>query len=515
MRTWVDLNPPKDFDPRLVRLFKQINLHMGQSTDAIAKIGAGLSPDGGSNPIVDTNGLFKLAGRAGGQIGHGATESGGQLVLSSTNAATKGTIYLGEAKTTAFDEANGRLGITSPTPGAKLEIKQSGTDLTYSPNSTYVNTSNFWTGQDLSIANIYNYVNEATADDSTYIQDNNHLGSACAVGLPSVPAQPSTATVVLLVRARWSGSNAGSAGVGFDRGLQVGSTGITSIAQVPIATPGFSGSTAWTTYSYTLTPAEITAIGSGWSNLNVYLDGAGGGIGYSGSVQVSWVQLQIIGGLAVDLVDLYNTSGTLTSGYLSSGAPFYVTGAGTGKVFTSDVNGVASWASPAALTKVDDTNVTLTLGGSPTTALLAATSITAGWTGQLSTARGGTGSALGALVLLGSASLTMTTGAGGTIFTVPTGKVCRITHVVFRDPSATMAAATNLSINGFPGTISLVNLTTANTGYVIVSAATTAGSPSAPQQSIEQSAGTNIALTCTTGAAAGTCVVDVFGYLTT
>lgn len=45
----------------------------------------------------------------------------------------------------------------------------------------------------------------------------------------------------------------------------------------------------------------------------------------------------------------------------------------------------------AALTRVDDTNVTLTLGGAPTTALLSATSITAGWTGQLSIARGGTG----------------------------------------------------------------------------------------------------------------------------
>lgn len=47
--------------------------------------------------------------------------------------------------------------------------------------------------------------------------------------------------------------------------------------------------------------------------------------------------------------------------------------------------------SGAALTKVDDTNVTLTLGGTPTTALLAATSITVGWSGLLSVARGGTG----------------------------------------------------------------------------------------------------------------------------
>ena len=45
---------------------------------------------------------------------------------------------------------------------------------------------------------------------------------------------------------------------------------------------------------------------------------------------------------------------------------------------------------PAALTKANDTNVTLTLTGTPATALLQAVEITAGWTGQLSLARGGT-----------------------------------------------------------------------------------------------------------------------------
>jgi len=45
----------------------------------------------------------------------------------------------------------------------------------------------------------------------------------------------------------------------------------------------------------------------------------------------------------------------------------------------------------SALTKTDDTNVTLTLGGNPNTALLAATSLTLGWTGTLAITRGGTG----------------------------------------------------------------------------------------------------------------------------
>lgn len=50
-----------------------------------------------------------------------------------------------------------------------------------------------------------------------------------------------------------------------------------------------------------------------------------------------------------------------------------------------------SGPSGAALTKSDDTNVTLTLGGSPTTALLSATSLTLGWSGTLAASRGGLG----------------------------------------------------------------------------------------------------------------------------
>jgi hypothetical protein len=44
-----------------------------------------------------------------------------------------------------------------------------------------------------------------------------------------------------------------------------------------------------------------------------------------------------------------------------------------------------------ALTEINDTNVTMTLGGSPTTALLNATSMTLGWTGTLAVTRGGIG----------------------------------------------------------------------------------------------------------------------------
>jgi hypothetical protein len=44
---------------------------------------------------------------------------------------------------------------------------------------------------------------------------------------------------------------------------------------------------------------------------------------------------------------------------------------------------------PSALTRTNDTNVMLTLGGTPATALLQATSLTAGWSGTLAAGRGG------------------------------------------------------------------------------------------------------------------------------
>lgn len=46
---------------------------------------------------------------------------------------------------------------------------------------------------------------------------------------------------------------------------------------------------------------------------------------------------------------------------------------------------------PGALTRVDDTNITLTIGGTPATALLKDVSLTLGWDGVLAVDRGGTG----------------------------------------------------------------------------------------------------------------------------
>jgi hypothetical protein len=99
------------------------------------------------------------------------------------------------------------------------------------------------------------------------------------------------------------------------------------------------------------------------------------------------------------------TSGTVTSVGLSMPSAFTVgsspvttsgtiavTGAGVTSQYIRGDGTLATFPSiptvtPAALTKTDDTNVTLTLGGTPSTALLQATSLTLGWTGTLADSR--------------------------------------------------------------------------------------------------------------------------------
>lgn len=69
----------------------------------------------------------------------------------------------------------------------------------------------------------------------------------------------------------------------------------------------------------------------------------------------------------------------------------------------------------AALTKADDTNVTLTLGGTPASALLVAASLTLGWTGTLAVSRGGTGRATSTTAYGLIAAGTTATGAHQTL----------------------------------------------------------------------------------------------------
>lgn len=97
---------------------------------------------------------------------------------------------------------------------------------------------------------------------------------------------------------------------------------------------------------------------------------------------------------------------------------------------------------PSALTKTDDTNVTLTLGGTPSTALLQATSLTLGWTGLLSGTRGGSGVSNAGTLTWGANNVTFIT-SGVTSLTLPTSGTIAATSSVYTLGAGGTATAAN------------------------------------------------------------------------
>lgn len=126
-----------------------------------------------------------------------------------------------------------------------------------------------------------------------------------------------------------------------------------------------------------------------------------------------------------------------------------------GTALRVSAGGLPEWRAGAALTKTDDTNVTLTLGGTPATSLLAAASITAGWTGQLAVPRGGTGFGsytAGDLLYAssGSALSKLGVGSAGDVMRVSGGAPAwQATSTMAANPSAQVGLA---AVNGSAGT---------------------------------------------------------------
>ena len=120
-----------------------------------------------------------------------------------------------------------------------------------------------------------------------------------------------------------------------------------------------------------------------------------------------------------------------------------------------------------------------------------------------------------ALTLLGSAAIDCNAAATTTIFTTPVGKVTRISHIIVRDPTASMAGGTDFKFGtGFRNNaaVDLSSLTGGATDYIVLINATAAG---ADQKCTEIAAGTAFELTITTGTTgACTATFDVFGYTT-
>ena len=116
-----------------------------------------------------------------------------------------------------------------------------------------------------------------------------------------------------------------------------------------------------------------------------------------------------------------------------------------------------------------------------------------------------------AITLLGSFTVVSLQAASGveTLFTVPVGKVARVTTVVIRDISATLAGGTSFAFTGFVSGVNLSAITAATTTkYAIIA-------PAFAAECTELASSAAFQITKTTGSTgAATAVFDVFGYLT-
>lgn len=160
------------------------------------------------------------------------------------------------------------------------------------------------------------------------------------------------------------------------------------------------------------------------------------------------------GGVAADLSATGGAGQYLKQ--VSAGAPVTV-----GTIPASDI------ASGANLTSANDTNVTITLGGTPVGSLLKATSLTMGWSGTLAASRGGFGADVSAqsgvpLFATGVATFTGTTGSGNFV---------RATSPTLVTP--TLGAATATSVNGNTITTGTGTLTLSGSSTLTINSSTT------------------------------------------
>lgn len=166
-----------------------------------------------------------------------------------------------------------------------------------------------------------------------------------------------------------------------------------------------SGNLSWDNTSYQLLSSKLTTLtglptGSGVAGYKLQLNS--GGTDYEVAPQIA------------------NPATTAEDLIKYSGSAFTRVAVGSNGNVLTVTGGVVGWAPPAggvtpsALTKTDDTNVTVTLGGTPATALNQAVSLTFGWTGRLALSRFVQGSGLSILGVTGSSTADFASIAGTT-----------------------------------------------------------------------------------------------------
>src|SRR5581483_10457860 len=167
-----------------------------------------------SNLTSDDHSIYALlTGRSGGQTLIGGTGAGENLSLRSTAHATKGKIFFGAGS--AFDEANGRLGICTTAPEYRLDINGYGAGITGqgTPTAGIADNANGIVG-----VQMYNASNGSAAEYRFLVADD-AKDQYIAFSMPSTG---NTATLFGQPRSAIATVFVNSVGAGVDRILAIG-----------------------------------------------------------------------------------------------------------------------------------------------------------------------------------------------------------------------------------------------------------------------------------------------------
>lgn len=323
------------------------------------------APDLTPDPLKN---YFFLPGRTGGQIGFGDKSPSGILVLSSTADTTKGKIYLGSARSNAFDETFNRLGLKTASPAATLHAIGEAPSITSTTFISDTTTPGSWSTDSGAGLPWYTHIDEvaATINTADYVisaappdtsQYEGTLGTVPAVG-----------TITMNIHARCA-SGAQQIDLVLVEGVTTRATLVITLG------------TVFATYSYTLTPAEYAAIGN-FANLRLRFGRGGHGQVSQYTIAAGWVDTPTAGGggptaiFQVDAAQAVNNTEFRSSGGTklisvsaagkliieAGGSMQFIPGAGTNKVPVSDASGNLTLTALTLFQSIFDTTGTPSAG---------------------------------------------------------------------------------------------------------------------------------------------------------
>lgn len=378
---------PKHIEKWLYDALTRLQSTTEQTSASVAAVGRGESPDGSGNPLFpDLTNYFYLPGRhvdGGGQIAFFDTDASGFGVLSSTKHETKGKIYLGSARGSAFDELNNRLGLKTASPSATLHVvgePVTSTSYRFQHNGSVTGSGFVVSGASLGP----DCLNELTLDsDTTFIASNainpsfecnlvaNPLSTPTG-GVPSV-AIANVTGMVLRIAARKT--VVGAITFTYTLKNQAGTTVKTGV--LTMNSSYVHASTPLGYWEISLNSSECAAL----SNSGIYTTAGlrfdtvtGLTLFVSDELRISWAELSVPSGTGVGVggkvaifqadstqvvnnTEWQNSSGTAlvdvtAAGRLTveSGGSFrHVPGASASTLFKGDANGDATWGTVTLL----------------------------------------------------------------------------------------------------------------------------------------------------------------------